>query len=77
VRWVGGFDLLRLRALAGDTVAGRARTVASLSASLVATGMSDRTAQALVTWALRTGVLAAVAEPEAALGWLREAAADR
>lgn len=46
VRWVGGFDLLALR------------DCTDVATALAASGMSDRTGQALVDWALRAGVLA-------------------
>ncbi|MGH4017832.1 MAG: NAD(P)/FAD-dependent oxidoreductase [Pseudonocardiaceae bacterium] len=54
VRWVGGFDLLQLR----DAVAG-GRTWTQVCAALGAAGVPDTTADALMAWALRSGVIAA------------------
>lgn len=59
VRWVGGFDLLRLR-----TVVAQAGTWPRVRAELAAAGVPGATAAALVTWALRHGVLTAAAGGE-------------
>ncbi|MGH4027050.1 MAG: hypothetical protein ACRDRV_20970, partial [Pseudonocardiaceae bacterium] len=54
VRWAGGFDLLRLR-----TAVAEGRTWTQVCAALAAAGVPDSTAQALIIWALRAGVLTA------------------
>lgn len=52
VRWVGGFDLLRLR-----TAVAEGRTWAQVCTALATAGVPAGTAAALLTWALRTGVI--------------------
>ncbi|MGH3903716.1 MAG: hypothetical protein ACRDTE_05930 [Pseudonocardiaceae bacterium] len=54
VRWAGGFDLLQLR----DAVA-EGRTSTQVCAALAAAGVPHSTANALLAWALRTGVITA------------------
>jgi hypothetical protein len=54
VRWVGGFDLLQLR-----TAVAEGRTWTQVCAALTAAGVPGNTAPALLSWALRTGVITA------------------
>jgi hypothetical protein len=52
VRWVGGIDLLLVR----DAVA-NGRTPREVCAELARHGITDTSAHALLTWALRVGAL--------------------
>jgi flavin-dependent dehydrogenase len=59
VRWLGGFDLLILRDLAGQ-----ARRMDELCAELGGTGLSPGEGAQLLHWCLRSGLLTRCAAPE-------------